>query len=720
MEKPLKNQAPSKAPRHAKRETLQWLCIFQWPESRTFNDNMNRRKSRTLPGNQRETYDIYDATGNLTHKTSFKGNGISYSYNTNGGADDQLSAETFNEGSISFNYDGFLRRQSMTDVSGTTTYNYDSRDRMVAKNNATYGNITYGYDSHGNLTSSQSGNTNGANVSYQFDAVNRPVTVTDTHRGVNTTTYSYDGIGNMNNMALPNGASVTYQYDQLNRLNSMAATKTGPTTLASYAYMLGAAGNRTNVAEYSGRTVAYSYDDLYRLGTETISSDPVVANNGGITYTYDGVGNRLSRSTTLVAIPTQTFSGAYDTNDRLTATGYNYDNDGNTLSDPAGNSYQYDSLDRLTQATMGTTVINYVYDGDGNRVSKSVKGLTTNYLVDTNNLTGYPQVVDELQGGVVKKVYTYGSSLISMDDLTGTPTMHFYGKDGQGSTRFLMDSTGSITDTYDYDAFGNLINQTHTGTPTNNVYLYDGEQFDPDLGQYYLRARYMNQAIGRFQNMDSYEGEQENPLTLNKYIFVADDPLDQVDPTGFEGEGGGIAGDSGAFNEPLNNVKFSVNAGKPQRILVGLSNKKLFLLKINGSVQFSANIVVGAPDTPTFTGKNFHLGYWEKDKISNRWGVLSQTAWSKSRFGANVFGAYFVPILDSNNKSVNGEGIHGKFGNTTYLEWFYEVIKPHSHGCIRLSNPDISTLHDLLPKSNDTPLEIDDFADPTQNKQQGP
>ncbi|HEY5039253.1 MAG TPA: hypothetical protein VIJ93_09305, partial [bacterium] len=139
MKKTLKNQAPSKAPRHAKRETLQWLCIFQWPESRTFNDNMNRRKSRTLPGNQRETYDIYDATGNLTHKTSFKGNGISYSYNTNGGADDQLSAETFNEGSISFNYDGFLRRQSMTDVSGTTTYNYDSRDRMVAKNNATYG-----------------------------------------------------------------------------------------------------------------------------------------------------------------------------------------------------------------------------------------------------------------------------------------------------------------------------------------------------------------------------------------------------------------------------------------------------------------------------------------------------------------------------------------------------------------------------------------------------
>jgi YD repeat-containing protein len=212
--------------------------------------------------------------------------------------------------------------------------------------------------------------------------------------------------------------------------------------------------------------------DLYRLISETVTNDPHKV-NGGVTYAFDGVGNRQTRNSTLTGVPAQTFSGAYDQNDRLTATGYTYDNDGNTITDPAGNSYVYDSLDRMTQATVNGTTINYVYDGDGNRVSKSVNGVTTNYLVDTNNLTGFPQVVDELQGGVVKKVYTYGNSLISMDDLTG-PIMHYYGKDGQGSTRFLMDSTGTITDTYDYDAFGNLINETHTGTPTSNLYLYKG------------------------------------------------------------------------------------------------------------------------------------------------------------------------------------------------------------------------------------------------------
>ena len=49
-------------------------------------------------------------------------------------------------------------------------------------------------------------------------------------------------------------------------------------------------------------------------------------------------------------------------------------------------------------------------------------------------------------------------------------------------------ATGTVTDTYDYDAFGNLINPT--GTTPNN-YLFAGEQFDPDLGLYYNRARYL-------------------------------------------------------------------------------------------------------------------------------------------------------------------------------------------------------------------------------------
>jgi len=52
----------------------------------------------------------------------------------------------------------------------------------------------------------------------------------------------------------------------------------------------------------------------------------------------------------------------------------------------------------------------------------------------------------------------------------------FYGYDGHGSVRQLTNAAGSITDSYDYDAFGNLVNQT--GSTPNN-YLFAGEQYDP-------------------------------------------------------------------------------------------------------------------------------------------------------------------------------------------------------------------------------------------------
>lgn len=55
-----------------------------------------------------------------------------------------------------------------------------------------------------------------------------------------------------------------------------------------------------------------------------------------------------------------------------------------------------------------------------------------------------------------------------------------------GVNLYTVLKNSTVTDTYDYDTFGNLINQT--GSTPNN-YLFAGEQYDPALGLYYNRAR---------------------------------------------------------------------------------------------------------------------------------------------------------------------------------------------------------------------------------------
>jgi RHS repeat-associated protein len=95
--------------------------------------------------------------------------------------------------------------------------------------------------------------------------------------------------------------------------------------------------------------------------------------------------------------------------------------------------------------------------------------------------------------------------------------------------RQLTNSAGAVTDTYDYDAFGNDIN--HAGSTPNN-YLYRGEQYDPDLGLYYLRARYYNSTTGRFMSRDPQDNSLRTPNDLHKYLYANGDPVNGWDPTG--------------------------------------------------------------------------------------------------------------------------------------------------------------------------------------------
>jgi RHS repeat-associated protein len=145
-------------------------------------------------------------------------------------------------------------------------------------------------------------------------------------------------------------------------------------------------------------------------------------------------------------------------------------------------------------------------------------------LVDKNR--PYAQVLEENVDGSVAVRYVHGLDLISQSN-NGQQSVYLV--DGLGSTRVLADESGGVIDSYTYDAFGSLINSTGG---TENKYLFAGEQFDENLGQYYLRARYYDPSAGRFTRRDTYEGDVFEPATLHKYLYAHANPVNGIDPSG--------------------------------------------------------------------------------------------------------------------------------------------------------------------------------------------
>jgi RHS repeat-associated protein len=103
--------------------------------------------------------------------------------------------------------------------------------------------------------------------------------------------------------------------------------------------------------------------------------------------------------------------------------------------------------------------------------------------------------------------------------------------DGHGSTRQLVSgtSTVSVSEQYNYDAYG--VGLSLPGSPGASL-LYAGEQFDLNLQQYYLRARYYDPSNGRFNRLDPFAGRNFDPQSLHKYDYAHGDPVNGVDPSG--------------------------------------------------------------------------------------------------------------------------------------------------------------------------------------------
>jgi RHS repeat-associated protein len=479
-------------------------------------DIMGRMIKKILPMGQEETY-AYDAAGNLISKTNFNGNTITYIYDKN----NRLITKTYQDGSsIHFTYTPTGKKSSVIDLRGITTFFYDFRNNLLQRIDPDGTAISYTYDEVGNITSViiPSGTT-----TYTYDALNRLSTVTDPDGGI--TIYTYNAIGNRSGIIYPNGTKAIYSYDSLNRLIRIENKKSDDSIISSYSYTLGHCGNRIRVEENTTRSVDYTYDALYRLTEEKINEP--IHGTCTISYSYDPAGNRLTKNDSSEGITNYT----YDENNRLLTENditYTYDDNGNLINKIKGSgsvNYYYDSENRLIEVQTSSSLVKYIYDYDGIRVSSIINGNKTNYLIDKNRDYAQVSEVTNPSAGLIAD-YIYGDDLISMKR---SGDKFFYHYDGNGNTRQLTNSTEDLTDTYTYDAFGIILDRT--GLTLNN-YLFAGEQYDANIGFYYLRARYLNHQTGRFITQDEFPGNPFEPITLHKYLYANANPVNMIDPSG--------------------------------------------------------------------------------------------------------------------------------------------------------------------------------------------
>ena len=499
-------------------------------------DGLGRRIATERPLNQRTEF-TYNKVGSIISVTDFNGSVIEYQY------DDvnRLIAKNLpgTDPFVEYGYSEGNLFTSVQDARGETTYTYDEQGLLLSRTEPNDAEISYTYNEADLL---ETVTTPSGTTTYYYDGLNRLEKV-DGPLSNDDTVYQYDEVGNLETITYANGVVETREYDALNRWDTVVYTNPEGDVIASYDYTYDKVGNITNVQELNGREVRYTYNELYRLTQEEIT-DPIHGNQTTI-YTYDPVGNRETETISMDGTVVESTTYDYDDNDRIietvtngVVTTYIYDNNGNlklaeVQGSPAQTAYVWDLENRLvevltTDGAGALEQVEYVYDADGRRVASTVDGVETRYLIDT--MQPYDQVVVEytVEGGSyqTQASYLYGADLISQHREGETL---FYLEDRHSGVRQLADASGTVTDTYSYDAYGNVLEST--GDSENN-YLYRGEQFDPNADLQYLRARYYDPSVGRFASTDPFEGMLETPVSLHRYLYGNANPITFHDPSG--------------------------------------------------------------------------------------------------------------------------------------------------------------------------------------------
>lgn len=447
----------------------------------------------------------YDAAGNRSQRIDYNGAITNYSYDVL----NRLTTISYPDTtSATYGYDVLSRLTTATNPTGSVTIAYDNRSRVSSVTDVFGQVVGYTYDANSNRT--QLTLNAATNATYQYDVINRLTQLTD-NASLNTT-FAYDSTDKLTSRTLPNGVVSTHQYDGLDRLTRLTHAKAG-NTLADLQYQFNTVNNITQMTDGAGAH-NYSYDPLDRLTAATHPNQP------NESYTYDDVGNRTA-SHLGSSYTYQPFNRLVSAN----GTSFAYDTNGNQISktDPGASwTYSWDYENRLKQASLsGGVFIIYSYDALGRRVQSTSTAIgTTKFVYDG------PDVLHDLNvnlGTIANYLNGPGIDNKLRETVAGTPS--YFLTDHLGTSRALTDTSGSVTASLAYDAYGNM-----TGGSASTRYTYTGREADLEIGLMYYRARWYNSQQARFL--------AEDPIGLtadiNFYSYVTNNPVNFSDPSGLE------------------------------------------------------------------------------------------------------------------------------------------------------------------------------------------
>ena len=499
-------------------------------------DSFGNMTSISVGSQELASYDYGPRNGKLRSMTYGNTDTVSYSYDILGRVTEERWKDKLKYQYV-YSSDGYLAKKLDVTTGKAVNYEYDSLGRLIHSYQIDNGTIQqrteHLYDSENRLTSQswQLGDTR-YKESYKYNANDGSLTSVNLD-GMVGYAYLYDSLKRLN--AQYNwlyGRFYTYRTNNGNQTTQIASInytkRDGGTGFNEFSlgYEYDAGGNITKVTHSTNtaHNASYTYDSQNQLTKE-------VNTNGTYNYTYDTYGN--IRSVSGAESHTYTY-GDSEWLDLLTAydgKSITYDAIGNPAvwHNSSGDwELSWSNGRQLTEAKKGSHFISYTYDLAGIRDSKTVDGVTYNYI--TQN------------GQVVRQ--TWGDHVMDfIYDNSGKPyalkydgTTYYYVLNLQGDVISIITHWGESYGSYTYDAWGNVLSVSGDIANLNPI-RYRGYYYDSETRLYYLGSRYYDPQVKRFINADGAAFATINPYSngltdKNYFAYCDNDPVSRSDDGG--------------------------------------------------------------------------------------------------------------------------------------------------------------------------------------------